>query len=640
MKSFIVIRDLLETIEQEWLKTDILHLINMIIGNVKNNLFSVLLKNEFLLKSTIKQKISLFPGQKKACNIIRKLKHVDSEPMGMFLSLTQAEGKTTLSSLLHLASNKKIIYCCVIEEVYMNVAQESYFLGVPPVMVSGGAGKYRIIPSFKIHRKSFTTEDKKANIVEYMRVLEQSECKPNMFIVDLRSLEWFLDIIKENSDNYILCIDEPTIYCDVEGHEIPKLIGQKVLRNLPRNFILSSATNPKMEHMEPVIQKWMEEHGANRHNIHEVSASGTNNSISIICSETGRMQLPHNKCRTKEEFIRFIQEDFSTGRPIFRKTYTGPAVCEMLKLMKKLGIKFTEPKEFFDLFTINLVKVREYAKYLLETVAQEDEALIIEFCRETFDMGYEPLVDIDSVITSYSGKLPGLTLMAVENPKVDGYRMLRPLVEGIDLRNIARHIDKEKVKQEKRERTMERLTKEQREEFEDIEMDKSIVSYIEKSSIIQSRSHLEKWCPEDVMKFPGRFMRYEPSLTTVEKVCGLPNFEWEKQGILIGLIHTDVDKSSNYYGMVSPMILHGHVPFVVVDNDYTYGVHSAASNAIVTHEFIETHSQGTIEQYVNRVGRSDECGNGNVFMTQSGIIKLFGTYDYVEAKVLIDYFTM
>ena len=632
IKAFISIRDLLETIDKEWLKEDIYGLVNYIISDIKHNLFSVLLKNEFLIKSTIKQKINLFSGQKKVCDIVRS-----DDPYLICLSLTQAEGKTTLASLLHQASGKKIIYCCIVDEVYMNVAQESYFLNTPPVMVSGGAGKYRVIPSFKIHRNSFSSDDEEANIYEYMSMLNSRANKPNMFIVDLKSLDWFLEVIREQSDEYLLFIDEPTMYSDVPGHKIPELMGGHIFKNLLRHTILSSATLPKMEFMQPVIEHWLETWECEEKHIHEISASGTNNSLSIICSETGRMYLPHFKCKSKTEFVRFIEDDFE-GRPIFRKSYTGPAVYEMIKLMKKLEIEFIEPKDFFDLNTITLATIRTYAKHLLERISEKDEEIIINFCSQTYDVGLDPLVDIDTAITTYSGKLPGLTLMAVDEPKTVGVRMVAPLAGSMDLKNICKQMDRAEVVEEKKARSMEKMKREERTEVEERDRDRVLTMYIKEEDIIHSRRHLSKYCVSDLPSFHHRFFRYSPSDSMIKDVCQLPNFEWEKQGLLSGVVHTDIDKSSNYYEMVSPLILQGKVPFVLVDNDYTYGVHSAASNAIVTPEFVAGHSQGTLEQYVNRIGRSEECGNGNVFMPISGIEKLFGEADNMEGLILREHF--
>lgn len=624
---------ILELGEHNYLTDKIITLISSKITCMSNNIYKYILNNEYLIPKTLVGGIKFYKSQESVLNI------VNTHDKYLILYRTPpSSGKTTLAALLP----KKIIYCCVVKKVILRLARDARYLGCAPTFVMGRDSKHKIIPQYGIkfekkkiqmfNEDKFARENLRKEFDAYMQKLNAANAK--LYIVDIDSCLWFLKNLEGQFDDFVLFIDEPNMYADLPDHPVTMKIA-KILDNLPCRTILSSATLPDITIMKPFVDFWKREHGVdNDDNIFEVSELLLNTSISLFDSNTGNNVAPHNVLDLEK-----VIEKFDTDI-IIQKTYTGSVVVNMMKILDKMGIEYDAPIDFFNIFTFDFKQVRLYAKRLLEIMSTQEITIKEQFKSEVVST-YKSL-EIDNLALGFSPYVPGLTMIAVTNPKEFAKQICDSLTSSFSLKGMEKKMkanDKQVKAQEKMKLVMEKTMKKEEREIALSRMEDTVTYHqlVDDEFVIHTNRHLSKYSDSKAYQnFPKRFIRSLPLESDIQKITNLRATEWEQKGLIAGIVHTGAGFDHEYSDLVDSLMEEGKdCPLCIVDESFTYGVNIPASNAILQDDFVELHSKFTIFQYINRVARSSGTHNGKAFMSMSGLNKLFGEDDNIEIQNIL-----
>jgi len=607
---------LLDQCSCEWLRNSIRRQINARVSTYGSKFWEYLLQHEYLIPRNFDRNIKLYDFQERVIEMVQR-----TSPFFLKLAMPPNTGKTFLSASLPKYTGEKIVvFCCVVQEVYLTVAKLSSYMGFSPTFVYGKGTSHSIILDKRFKGTDFF-ESRDNNAVEYLKKTFPKNAR--MMICDIESCVWLMAQLRRSNKDFVLFLDEPTMGCDSASKEIPTKISE-ILAFAPKQIILSSATLPN--DLTPITDDWKARHGdggAVESIGYDTRDKLVTSSIQLIDMETGKLIMPHSICTNRSDLIRFVSE-----LPLnisYLKAYSGSVILEMRKAMIDLEIP-CQSLGWFDVFDLSLQKIREYAVVLLSQVIRcRDDEKVAQFLSYESESLYPP-VNLDDLPLGYSPYVPGETLLVSKTPITQANQISSVITEPIDFDAVTKLIkNHDKIIKSLR----------SRKDREDVAQPRLVPDV----AIIHSLAHLSAYGNlQD--KFPREFLRHIPGRDYMESVMELNATEWEKKGLISGVVHTSGEKASSYAEMVSKVMSDGvSCPIAVVDENYTYGVNVPASNTIVTDEFAETHSKNTIIQFVNRVNRSgSKTHNGKAFLSRQAKVKFLSADDGLEAHVLLECF--
>ena len=132
-----------------------------------------------------------------------------------------------------------------------------------------------------------------------------------------------------NSENYMLFLDEPTVGADSYGSETLKT-NMAVLSVAPKRTILSSATFPELEKVPDILDYFKLKYPS------IVTKTVYSNEIQIGCDiktfEFG-LVVPHLGIKTKSQLSETL--DTIKKNPFLGRTYTSDVVRSLWKIMRE-----------------------------------------------------------------------------------------------------------------------------------------------------------------------------------------------------------------------------------------------------------------------------------------------------------------
>ena len=175
---------------------------------------------------------------------------------------------------------------------------------------------------------------------------------------------------------YFLFHDEPTIGADIKGSNALK-DNVTVMSNLPKWSILSSATMPDIELLEPFTTKFIED------NPHAVMGTVYSDEIQIGCDViTLGMDpvIPHLGCSSGTELLGIVNT--IRRNPFLGRIYTHNVAQTIWTECSNRHIENIPdiPEIFKDVENLSADNVRRYVMTMLETVSSQSDSVVSAIC--------------------------------------------------------------------------------------------------------------------------------------------------------------------------------------------------------------------------------------------------------------------
>lgn len=262
------------------------------IHNIIQNATDFIEKNKYLLEYEDKE---LFTHQKELYCITKSTEE-EFTPKLIFYTAPTGTGKTL--SPIGLSENNRIIFVCVARHIGLALAKSAISMEKKVAFAFG----CETASDIRLHYFSainYTRNKKSGSIVKVDNSVgdnvEIMICDVQSYITAMHYMLSFND-----STKIITYWDEPTITLDYEEHDLHPIIHKNWSENKIPRVIMSCATLPSMEELQPTIQDFrMKFENAD---VHRISSYDCKKSIPIINSE-GYCVLPHYLYKNFEELV-------------------------------------------------------------------------------------------------------------------------------------------------------------------------------------------------------------------------------------------------------------------------------------------------------------------------------------------------
>lgn len=290
---------------------------------------------------------------------------------GICITSSQAigSGKTVAGVIAALTTQKylgkALMFTCLVPTVRSEATRIAANLGIPFAVVTMTPGKSE--PTIRIW---FGAGNK----------------DPVLFICDVESTNYLL---KEDRDKYVLFYDEHTYGAD-EKNSNP--INMLVNMPFPPHTIYCSATQPRPDKVKLFFDEYDKlNHKKNvmsgevKYYPHvELISNDTQYGVNII-GGGGKVFLPHNNCKNKQQLLEVIQTIRDTD--VIVRVYTVPRTMKIYSMMADLGVSdLPDPYAYFSIIdNFKQNKVAEFAYELLDVLATCSDDIIEKVCAVTYD---------------------------------------------------------------------------------------------------------------------------------------------------------------------------------------------------------------------------------------------------------------
>ena len=283
-----------------------------------------------------------------------------------------ASGKTiSFVGLLKIMLNKRLsnkkyknlqyIFCCNLSSVKNQIAQYCWNKNVPfAIGYKDNKGLLTITNNYNCKSDS-----------ERLVII----CSPDaacMILTDHSE-----DIEKGDiNDRYMLFLDEPTIGADIKNSRVLNE-NVKVMENLPKWSILSSATMPDFNDISPIIDNYKNK------NSESVIGIVYSDQITIGCDVKtfdNQLVVPHLNCTTSTQLKKIIKT--IKKNPFLGRIYTQKIVRILYEKCIENNISGVDdiPELFKNIDNLNADKIRQFSMNLLDNISDQDDEIISNIC--------------------------------------------------------------------------------------------------------------------------------------------------------------------------------------------------------------------------------------------------------------------
>ena len=248
-------------------------------------------KNKYLLEYEDKV---LFNHQKELYTIVKNNKELNSQ----LILYTAPTGTGKTLSPIGLSEDNKIIFVCVARHIGLALAKSAICMGKKIAFAFG----CETASDIRLHYYSainYTVNKRSGGIGKVDNSVGDNV---EIMICDVQSYltAMYYMLSFNDSSKLITYWDEPTITLDYENHDLHSIIHKNWNENKIPRIILSCATLPSVEELEPTFNDFREKF--NNTEIHNISSYDCKKSIPIIDSK-GNCVLPHYLHEKYDELI-------------------------------------------------------------------------------------------------------------------------------------------------------------------------------------------------------------------------------------------------------------------------------------------------------------------------------------------------
>ena len=324
-------------------------------STILTNCHRIVEQNEYIIKY---RGISLYPHQKQLVNTV-----VNAETPTLILYTSQTGTGKTLTPLI-LANTHKVIFVCAAKHIGLGLAKYAISANKKIAFAYGCESRRDIRLHFNaVTKMQGQTGQKKQKIDHSLGH------NVEIIISDIKSflhaMEYMLNF--EDASKLVVYWDEPTITLDYPRHKYHEYIQTIWEVNRIPLVVLSSATFPKLEDIQPTVNGFKRRFLGG--NVVTVTSDYCEKSIPII-GLNGKISMPH---------LLSASHDYDTMQSTVRYCMSNPNVLRYLD-MSEIARLFTlmppSPEHIACLFpsvlsiTMNAIKT-EYLQSLLRVSVDE-----------------------------------------------------------------------------------------------------------------------------------------------------------------------------------------------------------------------------------------------------------------------------
>lgn len=499
-------------------------------------------------------------------------------------------------------SGLKVIFCCsdLLESVRVQVLRNVFNFQI----------KFGIATS--------STKDDKYIITNSWNCTKDDERE--LIVSDYKST--YL-ILKEAKHKYLLFFDEPTVMTDQIENTSTLNYLSLILYHLPSHIILSSATLPTLNEVEPITNHYISKYPDGK--ITEI-VSGKTLIGCFIKDFNSNIIVPHSWCKNFQDLSNVINK-ISTF-PLLGKFYTLPFLMNLNKFCLKYecGIDL-DSVETFDQDNvleniilllkslINLNKPEIFNEFIEIKVVDIQEDI---FDMERLDIEYGKVVP-KKFLTSHAFKYLGCCLIATSNPlkyvETHMYPIIEKLKEKANIKSIHKKYEFYLAEMVKHNENIEKIkAKFTSDDKIDEEMAKLKMPTFEFPNSLEINTY------NHIKSFAKYVKTYDPSmLKNNVKYESINVTEFNIDDNLKFLLYMGVGIFSksmdpDYTNVVLEMLQDRELAYIIADESFCYGANYLISNVIVTDDISDSHSINTILQLIGRTSRNGKSWSGKVYL--------------------------
>lgn len=545
--------------------------------------------------------------------------------------------------------NVRLVFTCNIESVRLEVAKLIFHSGV----------------SFGIVSQKHWIKNKSE---WYVRT--HGSCTDKKPIVLITGVEFARDVIKtleNNGEDVILFLDDPTIGAD-NIHSSSLRTNAKLLADLPKRTILSSATFPPKKYIQCIYDRYKENNPSGNTNILPITYCD----VKIGCNlfTMNKTQI-HMYCESKnnidlDRVVLSIEKD-----PFIKRNCGLNTLKNLNNSLIKLGFDDIESDLSSwtnDMDNLNPNRIGDKVIEQLKLFSSEgtDEE-ITNICK--LNKSSDNLIQYDELLNFWTIIMDGFTLIATKNPEEFVRTKFEKYINMIDKTyNLDNEINTYEKKLEEYNRLLEEKNKLDENKKKKIKVLSENGKYVDKLVSEPNKTKYDN-LKEPMFYFPMKFninselhckniiknnnknqsqecchnyhresFVYGNDISNDEKVK-LYQMSVPKDLILLLLAGVGVCSrtiTNNYYKeFVFRYASRGTLAFVVADETISFGTNYPFNRVMMTQDFVDAHSIETINQVSARGGRLNLAYYTETFVPSS-VIPRFIKYIHEGKDNLLD----
>ena len=450
----------------------------------------------------------------------------------------------------------------------------------------------------------------------------------NLIVCDYISAFYLL----QSSKDYILFIDEPTCGADQNDSQITDLLC-KIFIYAPKITILSSATLPQETELQPFVnyfKKSLYKNGKVSTIISKDSFVGCQ-----IYDHHFNDYLPHHDCKTATELLEICNTVFNNS--LLLRCYNANSLYilfnKLLKFKETLkGIPNLDDY-FSNMDNLNQNKVVEMSRKLLDILINEkNNSIIEEVCKSNKSNKKE--IDYTLLTSSMSYKFISGCLIVCTKPQAFAEQYMLPnlnkYIESFqkDLKNYYY----ESNEYEKKKKAIEDKYAKKEDEMNKMisKLDKFPMFMIPDFLEINTSPHLKHFSNQYIDSISEK--NFKKSIICTEELLSLDISNEILFMLLCGigiLDNSNIKLRGNYLKVITKLAQEGQLAYLISNDEIAYGANFPVNSIIITNEYENNLSIGTLFQLIGRTGRVGYSSSSYAYLNEKMIEKI---KEYVNNK--------
>ena len=260
--------------------------------NILENSVEYLEKNTNLLKYS---DLYLYEHQKEIYTAVRS-----KNPKLILYIAPTGTGKTLTP--LGLSESHKIIFVCAARHVGLALARSAISIN-KRIAFAFGCSSAEDVRLHYFAAKDFTRDKRSGKIRKVDNTVGD---KVEIIICDIRSYiaSMYYMLAFNKAKDIITYWDEPTITMDYDNHDLHKIIKKNWKENIIPNFVLSSATLPKMHELTQTVSDFQEKFANS--NIYNIVSHDCRKTIPLI-DNNGYVVMPHYLHENYDNILKVVE---------------------------------------------------------------------------------------------------------------------------------------------------------------------------------------------------------------------------------------------------------------------------------------------------------------------------------------------
>ena len=294
-------------------------------------------------------------------------------------------------SPIGLTKGSKVIFTCAAKHVGMQLAKCCISLHIPIAIAFGCSDPGDI----RLHYFAAKDYIKNRRTGAIFRVDNSVGDKVEIIICDIQSYESAMNyMLAFNEPNDIIWYwDEPTITLDYDEHECHEIMKNNWKKNVIPNVILSSATLPKHQEIQPCIANFMEKFPTAE--VNEICSYDCKKTIPIYDTK-GRVVLPHYMFSTYKE-LKLCVKHLQENKTILRH-FDLREICSFIIYVNKKKLiteRYFISNYFEDICDIDVIGIKLYYLVLLKILKNNYEE-VYKYFQEKWKPSYKSTIKIST----------------------------------------------------------------------------------------------------------------------------------------------------------------------------------------------------------------------------------------------------